>query len=283
MSRSDAALVDRRESALLALPSVRRFADILARRCREKSWVRTSVASLDRFATLTGENDLEDLLSRAQRDPHVAQAALERFAQVLGAFTRVQIAGLALGPKLWLALNGVPVRWRPLPGRDWAPDVMRNASSTDRLVLLALVGSGLHRAELLRASIGDLGSLDGEGNLISDTEADPLALRFVDVRTKRDHITFFSERAREAFAVDLARRKAGGERPDAAAPLIATAKGRPASTLTVARAARRNAALIEAGNNVNVEMCKKTGAFFRAWGMPGARFGVTPSVHEEAP
>jgi hypothetical protein len=34
----------------------------------------------------------------------------------------------------------------------------------------------------------------------------------------------------------------------------------------------RSAALIGAGNDVNVTLCRATGDFFRAWGMPGARF-----------
>ena len=42
------ALAGRRERSLLELPSVARMAAILAERCREPSWVRTLVASLDR-------------------------------------------------------------------------------------------------------------------------------------------------------------------------------------------------------------------------------------------
>ncbi len=36
----------RREGELLTLPSVLHMADILSQRCREPSWIRTSVASL---------------------------------------------------------------------------------------------------------------------------------------------------------------------------------------------------------------------------------------------
>ena len=270
--RGQLAMEGRRESALLEQPSVRHFADTLGQFCRETSWVRTSVASLDRFATLTGNLDLEALLERARRDPAVAQDTLVSFAAALSAYTRVQIAGLAMGPKLWFTLNGVAVAWRPLPGRDWSPEAMHNTSTTDRLILLALVGSGLHRSELLRVRIGDVGALDGEGRLVPDLRADPLAIRFIDARTRREHITFITERAREALALDLARRERAGESLDPRTPLVASATGAPATQHTVARAARLNAALIEAGNNVNVEMCRKTGAFFRAWGLPGARF-----------
>ena len=54
-------LAGRREEALLELPSVARMVDVLERRCREPSWIRTLVPALDRFATLTGVDDLEAL------------------------------------------------------------------------------------------------------------------------------------------------------------------------------------------------------------------------------
>jgi hypothetical protein len=275
------AMAGRRESALLAYPSVRHFSDVLARRCRDESWVRTSIASLDRFASLTANGDLEGLLERARREPGLADAALRDFARTLDAYTQIQIAGLALGPKLWFTLNGVAVAWRPLPGRAWSPHTMANASSTDRLILLALVGSGLHRSELLRVRVGDIGRLDAEGALVPDRAAEPLAVRFTDARTKRQCITFLSERAREALQVDFSRRIATGQTLDASAPLVATVRGRAATSATVARAARLNKSLIEAGNNVNVEMCKTTGAFFRAWGLPGARFVPTVSANPQ--
>jgi integrase len=280
--RGQLAMEGRRESALLDQPSVRHFADTLGQLCRETSWVRTSVASLDRFATLTGQLDLEALLDRARRDPAVAANALATFAAALSAYSRVQIAGLAMGPKLWFTLNGVHVAWRPLPGLDWAPEAMQNTSTTDRLVLLALVGSGLHRSELLRVRIGDVGALDAEGRLVHDLKADPLAIRFIDARSRREHVTFISERAREALALDLARRARAGDLLDLRAPLVATATGAPATAHTVARAARRNAARIPAGNNVNVEMCRKTGAFFRSWGLPGARFEAAEKLRAES-
>jgi hypothetical protein len=42
-------LAGRREGELLAFPSVRQMTDVLSMRCREQSWVRISVATLDRF------------------------------------------------------------------------------------------------------------------------------------------------------------------------------------------------------------------------------------------
>src|SRR5436309_79605 len=74
----------RREGALLALPSVQRMADVLAARCREQSWVRTSVASLERFRALAGYDDLEAFLARARAEPAEAERALGSFAAALG-------------------------------------------------------------------------------------------------------------------------------------------------------------------------------------------------------
>jgi integrase len=267
----------RREAARLDLPSVRHFADLLAVRCREASWVRTAVASLDRFATLTGNDDLEALLGVARRDLRAAQAALTNYAAALApAATRPQIAALALGPKLWFTLNGVAVRWRPLGGAEWRPPVMRAAYPVDRLILLALVGSGLHRSELLRLKIGDIGRLDAAGRLVPDLDADPVAVRYVQRRGKLEYITFFTDQARAALASELDRRRAAGDQIDAESPLVAHASGTAATAATTARARRFNSALIDAGNAVNVELCRKTGDFFRTWGPPGARFSPSP-------
>src|SRR5919109_4234165 len=108
----------RRESALLALPSVQRMADVLAARCREQSWVRTSVASLERFRALAGYDDREALLTRARSEPAEAERALGSFAAALErmphAPTESQVAALAMGPKIWFRLNGVAIPWRPL-------------------------------------------------------------------------------------------------------------------------------------------------------------------------
>ena len=59
-------LKGRREGELLAFPSVRHMADILLQRCREQSWTRTSIASLERFRSNTGYHDLEALLEQAR-------------------------------------------------------------------------------------------------------------------------------------------------------------------------------------------------------------------------
>jgi hypothetical protein len=268
------ALNGRREAALLDLPSVRRMAETLAARCREASWIRTSVASLDRFATMTGHDDLEDLMQRAQGDPSVANQALHAFAHALRRYTDTQIAALAIGPKIWFRLNGVAVAWRPLSQvGSRTPLVPAQRHTLDRLVLLALIGSGLHLAELLRLRIGDVGSLNADGQIVPDMEAEPLAVRYISRRgTPRERITFLSFHAREVLLAELNHRRAVGLPLDPAAPLIARRNGMPATASTVAYARRRNQALIKAGNYVNVTMCRATGDFFRAWGMPGARF-----------
>ena len=109
-------LQGRREGELLAFPSVSRMAEILSLRCREPSWVRTSVASLERFRTMTGNLDLEVLRERALAEPLVAEQALASFASVLVSYTDIQVSSLAMGPKLWFRFNGIAVPWRPLPG-----------------------------------------------------------------------------------------------------------------------------------------------------------------------
>ena len=114
-------LAGRREGELLAFPSVRRMADLLSVRCREPSWVRTSVASLERFRTMTGHTDLEMLLAQAKSAPAVAEQALASFACALSRYSEGQISALAMGAKIWFRLNGVNVPWRPLPGISSAP------------------------------------------------------------------------------------------------------------------------------------------------------------------
>jgi integrase len=136
--------------------------------------------------------------------------------------------------------------------------------------LLGLVGSGLHRSELLRARLGDLGSLDATGELVPDLDADPLALRFV--RGKSERITFLTDQARDAVHADIARRSAAGISVGPDMPLVASTSGSRATRETVAHSGRLNASLIEAGNLTNVELCRATGRFFRMWGLPGARF-----------
>jgi integrase len=274
------ALIGRRESALLALPSVRHLAETLAARCREAPWIRVAVASLDRFATLTQNTDLEALLERARRDPRVAPDAILAFAAALRPATRPQIAALVAGPKLWFTFNGVDVPWSPLEAQEWLPGVMRTAYPVDRLILLALVGSGLQRSELLRLTVGDVGRLDAGGRLIADIDAEPLAVRYIQRRGSTEYITLFTDPARDALHVELDRRRRAGEAIGASSPLIANASGAPATAATTARARRFNMALISAGNAANVDLCRKTGDFFRTWGEPGARFD--PSVAEHA-
>ncbi|GHO99495.1 hypothetical protein KSF_095430 [Reticulibacter mediterranei] len=263
-------LAGRRESALLAFPSVRRMADILAKRCREPSWVRTSVASLDRFRATTGYADLELLLERARADPPVAEQSLLSFASAFADQTADQVSALAMGAKIWFRLNGVHVTWRPLSGRATSSTLSsRNPQSCDHLILLALIGSGLHVAELLRLSKGDVGSLDAEGQLIQDMEADPLAVRYTPRRGKpRERITFLT------YATRCALLAANPPAATAAltAPLIASGTGVRVNSSSVRRARERSQALIRIGSDVNVTLCRTTGDFFREWGLPGSRF-----------
>ena len=267
------ALAGRREIELLEIPSVRRMADLLSARCREPSWVRALVSGLDRFRTMTGTDDLELLVEAARTDVAVADGALLRFAAALDGQPDTAVAALAMGPKVWFRLNDVPVAWRPLPAIRSAPPVPTARSRVDRLVLLALIGSGLALSELLRLRVEDVGSLDREAGLIPDPEAEPLAVQHTPRRGGAvERITFLTYHARLALLEDLAIRREAGLPAGPDAPLIARDDGRPATRSTLGRARRRSGALIEASNDVNVALCMATGDFFRAWGPPGARF-----------
>ena len=273
MSAADV-LAGRRERALLAWPSVRRMAELLAARCREPSWVRTSVASLERFRTLTGHHDLEALLERARTEPAAAERALGAFASALAGATASQVAGLAMGPKIWFRVNGVMVPWRPLPGVPAPPPLMgAEPAALDRLVLLALIGSGLLLAELLRLRVGDVGSLDMAGCVIPEVDAEPWAVQHTPRRGRAgERITFLTYQARQVLLADLTRRATVGQPIGREAPLLVQGDGSAATRASVARARRLNVALIRSGNAINVELCRTTGDFFRAWGLPGSRF-----------
>ena len=265
----------RREGELLAFPSVRRLADILLQRCREQSWTRTSVASLERFRTLTGHHDLEALLERARVDPTVAEQALLTFASALTLYTESQVSALAMGAKLWFRVNGVNVSWRPLPATA-SPVALPSATHTgpERIILLAMIGSGLSLAELLRLRVGDVGSLDSEGHLIADVEADPLAVQYTPRRGKQgERVTFLTYSTRQALLASLEeRRVVAGSPVGLDAPLIAQRNGSPATVASISRARTRSKALIRAGGNANIALCRTTGDFFRSWGLPGSRF-----------
>lgn len=290
-----AALRGRREAALLDVPSVARAAGLLAERCRDPSWVRTAVTSLDRFrSAVVGEADgLEPLLAGARRDPRTAEQALERFAASLRRHAPLQVETLAFGAKTWLRLGGVPLLCRPLGGSPAPPPGLVRGSGGAaraalpvgveeadlRLVLLSLVGSGLTAAELLGVRLSDAGALDEHGAVVPDPLASPLALGFVpDGEAAGDpggegdgrrRLAFLPAQARAELTAALARRVGAGEELAADAPLFAPAGAGPA---LLAAARHHHERLIEAGNDVNVTTCRMTGDFFRAWGMPGARF-----------
>ncbi len=261
-------LVGRREGKLLSLPSVQRMTTILGQRCREPSWVRTSVASLGRFSEMTGYDDLETLREWALEDSQVAEHAVEAFANALSGYTATQVSALAMGVKIWMRLNGIMVSWRPLPGiATPATLAIPDQHSTDRIILLSLVGSGLSLAELLRLRIGDIGSLDSEGRLIADKDADPLAVQFTPKRGKAvERITFLTYHAHQSLLSSLEQRF-GDQAIDLNAPLLVQENG-----AGIKRARKHNQALIQAGSDANVALCRVTGDFFREWGLPGSRF-----------
>ncbi len=267
-------LKGRREGELLAFPSVRRMADILLQRCREQSWTRTSVASLERFRSITGHSDLEALLEQALAEPAVAEHALLSFATGLVPYTDSQVSALAMGAKIWFRVNGVHVSWRPLPGVTSAAVLPSEASiGPERIILLALIGSGLNLAELLRLRVGDVGSLDSEGCLIPDIEADPLAVQYTPRRGKqREQITFLTYHTRQALLASFEERRATGCLVNLDSLLITQQDGSVVTAASVLRVRRRSKALIRAGGDANIALCRTTGDFFRTWGLPGSRF-----------
>src|SRR5205814_565323 len=211
-SRS-AILAGRQQQLLLTCPSVRHMVDVLAVRCREPSWARSTVASLARFAALTGQSDLEALLAEARQDIRVAEEGLLRLARRLVSYTDSQVAALAVGPKIWFRLNGVPVAWRPLPTSSAPPSagIDLDAEGMTRAVLLALIGSGLRRSELLRVRLGDLGCLDEHAQLIPDLEAEPLAVQYTaSAGHCVQYVTFLTFQARRALGTYLAGRGGAG-------------------------------------------------------------------------
>ncbi len=267
-------LAGRREGDLLSFPSVRRMADILSQRCRESSWVRTSVASLERFRIMTGYADLEILREQAIVEPALAEQALSRFASALADYTDIQVSALSMGAKLWFRLSGIAVSWRPLGGKiSPAPLTATEPQGAERVILLALIGSGLRLAELLRLRIRDIGSLDSEGHLIPDIEADPLAVQFTPRRGKQiERITFLTYQARQALLASLENSIRVGDAMQLDAPLITQADGSPATNASVTRARHRSQSLIRACSDTNVALCRATGDFFREWGLPGSHF-----------
>jgi hypothetical protein len=182
-----------------------------------------------------------------------------------------------MGTKIWFRLNAVDIPWRPLPGISSAP-VLSTADQQgpERVILLALIGSGLRLAELLRLRIGDVGSLDAEGRLIPDIEADPLAVQHIPRRGKQEErITFFTYSTRQALLTSLlqgTRERDSTQALALNAPLITQRNGSKATQASVAKARQRSKSLIRACSDTNVSLCRATGDFFREWGLPGSRF-----------
>ena len=265
------ALSGRRELVLLDDPSVLATATLLARRCRRPDpWVRAAVGTLDRFRREVAHDDLPAVLAAGRSDPAVAADSLQQLAHRHDGLTGGQLASLAFGPVLWWTAGGVDVAWRPLsdavghlplPGRQTDADV--------RLLLLAVIGSGATEAELLGVRVRDVGRPTADGTIVADLQAEPLAVAYRDGagpdEAPAEHLTFLSHEARDALHDRLSRRGPVG--PDD--PLLL-----PAGVVEAASQTARDTAtaLIGAGNDVNVAMCRATGDFFRTWGMPGARF-----------
>lgn len=282
----DVALAGRKERALLREPSAAAVGALLAERCRNPApWIRAAIATLGRFAAEVAGGDLAGLLERGRADVGLAEHSLVRLALRHDGCAATQLAALAFGPKLWWRLAGVDVPWRepatsppalrPIPAAAVTAD--RQARDV-RLLLLALLGTGLTADELLAVRVQDAGSVDRAGRIVPDLEAEPLALDYAPLEGGARRLTFLTFEARAAV-----RERLGGRRPAAGEPLLLPADAAAAANSAVAV---RSAALISAGNDVNVTLCRATGDFFRACGMPGARFDARRSVPppaEESP
>jgi hypothetical protein len=261
------ALAGRREQGLLDDPSVLAVARLLVRRCRRPDpWVRAAVATLDRFRREVALGDLPGLLAAGRADPAEAEQSLLRMARRHDGLAGGQLASLAFGPRLWWTVAGVPVPWRPLSTAASSPPLPgRRTDAGVRLLLLAVIGTGATEAELLGARVRDAGRLDATGTVVPDLRAEPLAVAYRDGEDGAEHVTFLSYEARGALHDRLTER---GQVGPGDPLLLPVEQARAASV----GARSRSAALIGAGNDVNVTLCRATGDFFRTWGMPGARF-----------
>jgi len=263
-----AMLTGRREGSLLEEPSVRSMTQLLIRSCRDPApWVRAAAGTLGRFAREIAGGDLGALLREGRLDPGVASASLDQLALRHDGLAGSQLASLAFGPKLWWTASGVEVPWRPVSSRPSVTPPMpgRHTDGDTRLLLLAVIGSGATEAELLSVRVRDAGSLNASGELVPDLRAEPLAVSYQPAEGGPRRVSFLSYELRTALLQRMASR--GHPGPDE--PLLLPAE---ATARASARAANVGTSLIAAGNEVNVSLCRATGDFFRAWGMPGARF-----------
>lgn len=271
-----AALAGRKELALQAEPSVAAVGALLAARCRNPApWIRAAFGTIGRFAEEVAGGDLAALLARGRAGAGVAEHSLKRLAIRHDGCAAGQLAALSFGPKLWWRVGGVELPWRELVGPAGArpiPAVAGRVAGDVRLVLLALVGTGLTAEELLGVRVTDAGSLDAAGRLVPDLAAEPLAIEYQPAEGGERRLSFLPFEARAAVRERLAGRVPGPDEP----LLLPADQAAAARTAAMARAA----ALISAGNEVNVTLCRATGDFFRAWGMPGARFEARQSKRE---
>lgn len=272
-------LKNRREAALLDTPSVMKVAATLAERVRKPDiWIRNAIATIDRFAREVCDGDLESALAACRADSMSAELLLERYRQ-LHDVSAVQIAALLFGPKLWLALNGVPIAWHE--GASQRPRVhIANTSRGDldpqvRVFMLSLVGTGLTYDELATIRVQDAGSLAEDGTLVPDLHSSPLALEFDTEDGRR--ITFLGEEARLTLLEQLAGRDLhDGDLLFASAEAFAEVR---------AAAESRGRSTIDTVNEVNVTLCRTVGNFFLEWGIPGRNFYAEnglPNPYEES-
>lgn len=260
-------LKNRRELLMLEEPSVAAVGVILAERVRKPDvWIRVAVTTLDRFSREVCDGDLASALRAGKADPLVAEMLIQKYLFLHEDLTSVQISSLLFGPKLWWTINGVNVPWSSSNVVGKRPHIA-NSTKHDfdpkaRLLMLSLIGTGLTFEEVVSIRVKDAGSLDSKGNLLPNLQSDPLALEYETDEGPR--ITFLGEEARAALANAIADRKPQSE------DLLFADKAEIQSLKLIAD--KRGKSIIETVSQVNVDLCRTVGDFFRVWGIPGSNF-----------
>lgn len=252
---------------LLENPSALKVAQVLIEKGAPDSVVRAALSTLLRFSIEVAENDLDQLLSRGALDPKVPLESLQKMAGLHRGISPAQLALLAFGPKLWWTFSGVEISWRPIGGTVGTSDELsKNSIGEDgKLLLLAVIGSGATFSELMTVSQEHLGALNFDGMIKPDAFAEPLAISYLPSGGTARKVTFLSFALRNLLIAKLEREGM----PSEGEPILLSWKQFAAAEL---EAAQVSSALIKAGNDVNVALCRATGDFFRSWGMPGSRF-----------
>jgi metal-sulfur cluster biosynthetic enzyme len=228
--------------------------------------IRWAVQGLQRFMDTMGISDPDGHIiayKMGQADPEDQLALFWDLLRGKG-YTPASIAGICLGPKLWLRANGVHVDHRPLQGglqEDATPLRFSQMAPHIRFSLLALLSTNLDISELVALRSSDFGQWDGKRDILPgpDFTADPLAVR---VRAEasadgRQRITFLSYDAQRALLLYL-QEASRDHTPVMADALDESGEGGLLSQGEMDRIRRIFSKLIETANEANVFLCRAT-------------------------